>query len=171
MQEVCQNWEEFEGRLLERYGFDASLRLSKREFMEWAESPGKGRNTSVKRFFWLSPLDGIVLNTSRVLLFIKSVNALVRERVGTLPEMDEGLMADWAVVKGVCSRFDKRLEWSDEGPLAAGMVAGRKLEEPILAQMEEMRRWIESGMVPTDVVKGLSGGAALEELTKMVRDL
>ena len=112
-----------------------------------------------------------MLETSQVLLFVKSVNALDRERVGPLLETDEGLTTDWAVVKGVCNRFDKRLEWSDEGPLAAGMATGRKLEEPILAQMEEMRRWIESGMVPTDVVKGLSGGAALEELTKMVRDL
>ena len=41
-----QNWEEFEGRLLERYKFDDSLRLSKREFLEWCDNPGKGRNTS-----------------------------------------------------------------------------------------------------------------------------
>ena len=33
--------EEFEGRLLEKY------ELSKRSFMEWVESPGKGRNASV----------------------------------------------------------------------------------------------------------------------------
>ena len=110
-------------------------------------------------------------DTSWVLLFVKSVNALDQEKVGPLLETDEGLTVDWVVVKGVDSHFDKRCEWREEGPLAAGMVAGRKLEEPILAQMEEMRRWIESGMVPTDVVKGLSGGAALEELTKMVRDL
>ena len=42
-----RNWLEFERRLLERYGFNDSLRLSKREFMEWAESPGEGRNTSM----------------------------------------------------------------------------------------------------------------------------
>ena len=40
-------WEEFESRLLEKYGLDDALRLSKRDFMEWVESPGKGRNTSV----------------------------------------------------------------------------------------------------------------------------
>ena len=39
-------WEEFEGRLLEKYGLDDTLRLSKRGFMEWVESPGKGRNAS-----------------------------------------------------------------------------------------------------------------------------
>ena len=30
----CRNWPEFEGRLLEWYNFNDSLRLSKREFME-----------------------------------------------------------------------------------------------------------------------------------------
>ena len=42
-----RTWEEFEGRLLEKYGLDDALRLSKRDFMEWVESPGKGRNASV----------------------------------------------------------------------------------------------------------------------------
>ena len=42
-----RTWEEFEGRLLEKYGLDDALRLSKRDFMEWVESPGKGRNASM----------------------------------------------------------------------------------------------------------------------------
>ena len=46
VQAACRNLEEFEGRLLERYGYDDSLRLSKREFMDWVESLGKERNTS-----------------------------------------------------------------------------------------------------------------------------
>ena len=37
-----RTWEEFEGRILEKYGLDDTLRLSKRDFMEWVESPGKG---------------------------------------------------------------------------------------------------------------------------------
>ena len=110
----CQTWEEFELRLLEKYGFDDSLRLSRRDFMAWVESPGKGRNTTAllqdfeKRFARLSTLDRTVLETSRVLLFVKSVDVLDREKVGLLLETDEGLTADWAVVKRVCSRFDKR---------------------------------------------------------------
>ena len=43
----CQTWEEFEGRLFKKYGLDNSLRLLKRDFMEWVETLGKGRNTSV----------------------------------------------------------------------------------------------------------------------------
>ena len=39
IQAVCQNWMEFEGRFLKKYGFDDSLQLSKRDFMEWVESP------------------------------------------------------------------------------------------------------------------------------------
>ena len=41
-----------------------------------------------------------MLDTSKVLLFIKSVSkALDREKVGLLLETDEGLTTDWAVVK------------------------------------------------------------------------
>ena len=36
---------------------------------------------------------------------------------------------------------------------------------------EETRDWLETGSTSTNVVKGPSGGAALEELTQMVRDL
>ena len=145
--------------------------------MNWVESPGKDRNTSEllqefeRRFSRLSALDRTVLDTSRMLFFIKSVDALYRERVGPLLETNEGLTTDWAVVKGVCNRFDKRHEWSNEGPLAVSAATGRKLEEPIPARIEETRRWIESGTVPMNVVKGPSGGVALEELTRMVWDL
>ena len=37
-----RTWEEFEGRLLEKYGLDDALRLSKWDFMEWVETPDKG---------------------------------------------------------------------------------------------------------------------------------
>ena len=40
-------WEQFEGRLLKKYGLDDALRHLKRDFMEWVETPDKGRNASV----------------------------------------------------------------------------------------------------------------------------
>ena len=46
VQADCHNWADFEARLLEKYGFDDSLQLSKKDFMDWVESPDKGRNTS-----------------------------------------------------------------------------------------------------------------------------
>ena len=49
-------------------------------------------------------------DTSWVLLFVKSVNALDQESVGPELETDEGLTADWVVVEGGWSRFDKRYE-------------------------------------------------------------
>ena len=156
-------WEVFGERLLEKYGFDDSLRLSKRDFMAWVESPGKGRNTLAllqefeTRFARLSALDWTVLDTSRVLLFVKAVDALDREKVGLLLETDEGLTTDWAVVKGVCSRFDKRQEWSDEGSSAARPVPARQFEEPSPARKEETRSWLETGSASSDVVKGPSG--------------
>ena len=77
----CWTWGEFEARLLEKYGLDDALQLSKRDFMEWVETPGKGRNASAllwefeERFARLSALDRAVLDTSRVLLFVKAVDA------------------------------------------------------------------------------------------------
>jgi hypothetical protein len=42
-----QTWEEFEGRLLEKYGLDDALRLSTHDFMELVETPRKGRSASM----------------------------------------------------------------------------------------------------------------------------
>ena len=115
-----RTWGEFEERLLEKYGLDDVLRLSKRNFMEWVETLGKGRNASAllrefeERFTRLSAHDRTILDTSRVLMFVKAVDVRDREQVGLLLEIDDGLTTDWAVVKRVCSRFDKRREWGDE---------------------------------------------------------
>jgi hypothetical protein len=87
VREECETWEEFEGRLLEKYGHDDALRLSKREFMEWVETPGKKRSASAllrdfeERFARLSTLDRMVLDTSRVLLFAVENQAQRRRTV------------------------------------------------------------------------------------------
>ena len=58
-----RTWEEFEGRLLKKYRLDDVLQLLKRDFMEWVESPDKGRNVSLllrefeERFAQLSELN------------------------------------------------------------------------------------------------------------------
>ena len=146
-----RTWEEFEGRLLEKYGLDDALRLSKRHFMEWVETPDKGRNASAllrefeERFARFLALDRTVLDTSRVLLFVKSVDERDREQVGLLLETEDGLKADWATVKRVCGRFDKRWEWVDRGATGAGSIASRKLEPTPPAQREETRDWLETG--------------------------
>jgi hypothetical protein len=82
--------------------------------MEWVETPGKGRSESAllrefeDRFARLSALDRTVLDTSHVLLFVKSVDVRDRETIISLIETDDGLTADWAMVKRVSGRFDKR---------------------------------------------------------------
>ena len=105
------------------------------------------------------------------MLFVVSVKALDRGSVGPLLETDDGLTTDWAMVKRICSRFEKRREWGDEGPSTSGLVVTRKLEEPFAAQREETRSCLESGEAPTGLAKGPTGGATLEELTQMVCDL
>ena len=68
--------------------------------MEWVETPDKERNALVllrefeERFASLSVLNRTILDTSRVLLFVKSVDERDREQVGLLLETDDGLTAD-----------------------------------------------------------------------------
>ena len=63
-----------------------SLRMSKKDLMEWVESLDNGTNTLAllqefeKRFERLLMLDQTMLDTSKVLLFIKSVDALDRKK-------------------------------------------------------------------------------------------
>jgi hypothetical protein len=171
------SWEEFESRLLEKYGHDDALGLSKRDFMEWVETPGKGRSASTllwefeDRFARLSALDRTVLDTSCVLLFVRSVDVRDRETIGSLLETDDGLTADWAMVKRVCGHFDKRRDWADTGSVGAGAFSAKKVEENPPASREEARWRPDGSSSSTSVAKGPSGGSALEELTQMVRDL
>ena len=145
--------------------------------MEWVETPGKGRNASAlleefeERFARLSALDRTMLDTSCVLLFVKVMDARDRDQVSLLLETEDGLTTNWAVVKRFCSRFDKRREWGEEGSLAARHILTRKFDESSLTRKEETRSWLETGSTLSGVAKGPSEGAALEELTKMVRDL
>ena len=92
---------------------------------------------------------------SKVLLFIKSVDPLDREKVGLLLEADEGPTTDWVVVKGVCGRFNKWWEWNDEGSSMVGPTIRKKLEE-IPTKSEETRRRLKSATTPTDMVKAPS---------------
>ena len=60
-----------------------------------------------------------------------------RELVGLLLETDDELAADWALVKIVCGRFDKRRDWVDKDSSGAGTVAARKIEGPSPVRREE----------------------------------
>jgi hypothetical protein len=171
------SWEEFESGLLEKYGHDDGLRLSKRDFMEWVETLGKGKSASAllwefeDRFARLSALDRTVLDTSRVLLFVKSVDVRDRETIGSLLETDDGLTTDWAMVKRVCGRFDKRRDWADADSVGARAIPAKKVEENPPTRKEETRRWTDGGSSSTGLAKGPSGGSALDELMQTVRDL
>ena len=78
----------------------------------------------------LSALDRTILDTSRVLVFVKIVDVWDREQVGLLLETDDGLTANWAVVKRVYARFEKRRERGDDCSSPARPVLARKFEEP-----------------------------------------
>ena len=130
----CRNWADIEGRLLEWYIFDDSLRLLKKDFMDWVDSPGKGRNLSTllqefeSLFTRLSTLDRTVLDTSKVLLFVKSFDFLIRDNVGLLLETNEGLTVDLAMVKEVCGLIDKWRNWTYKGSSVVGPTAETRAE-------------------------------------------
>ena len=133
--------------------------------MEWVVSVGEGRNTSMllqefeRRFTRLSALDQTVLDTSKVLLFINSVDPLYREKVGLFLEIDDGLTIDWAVVKRVCSRFDKRREWNDAGPLATGGIDSEMVER----NMKVAQVWCGSDRRGQGPIQGRNSGRANED--------
>ena len=56
------------------------------------------------------------------------------------------------------------------GSSTVGMTLETRAEL-VPTRTEEMRRWLESSQAPNNVVARPFEGAALEELTKMVRDL
>ena len=76
-------------------------------------------------FTRLSTLDRTVLDTSKILLFIKVVDARDREKVDLLLETDNELTTDWVAVKRVYNCFDKRREWNDRGSLSGQTYGGR----------------------------------------------
>ena len=144
--------------------------------MDWVNNPDKGQNASAvlqdfeSMFARLSRLDRTVLETSKVLFFVTSFDSRVRESVGLLLETNWGLMTDWAIVKEVCSRIDKRRDWKEKGSSSVGPAVEIRAE-PTPIRAEVSRRWPEPGPPPANVVTGPTGGAGLEELTRMVRDL
>ena len=81
--------------------------------MDWVDNPSKGRKTSTllqefeSQFARVSTLDQTMLDTSKVLLFVKSFDLLDRDNVDLLLETNDDLTVDWAVVKGVCGRINK----------------------------------------------------------------
>jgi hypothetical protein len=111
--------------------------------MEWVETPGKGRNASAllrefeERFARLLALDRTVLDRSCVLLFVKLVDARDQEKIGLLLETDDGLTADWAVVKRFSGRFDKQCNWAETNLVGAGAVTVKKVKVTPPARREE----------------------------------
>ena len=90
--------------------------------------------------------------------------------MGLLLETNDGLIINWAKIKGVCGWIDKRRDWKEKGSLPAGPTVETRAElSP--TRVKEMRRWLELGQPLANVVAGPSGGAGLEELTRMVGDL
>ena len=41
-----RDWGEFAEEVLEKYNYDDSLRLSRKDFMNWVNNPDKGQNAS-----------------------------------------------------------------------------------------------------------------------------
>ena len=143
-----RNWVDFEGRLLIRCIFNDSLRLSKKYFIDWVNNSSKGWNASTllqefdSRFARLSTLDQTMLDTSKVLLFVKSFDLLDCDNVALLLETKLGLTISYIAVKGVWSRNFKQQEWKDAGSSIVSLTRETRAELA-LARIEETRRWLE----------------------------
>ena len=61
-----------------------------------------------------------MLETSKVLFFVTLFDSRVWKSVGLLLETNRGLTIDWATVKEVCSRIDKRRDWKEKGSSSVG---------------------------------------------------
>ena len=46
IQAGCRDWAEFSEEVLEKYSYDDSLRLSRKDFMDWVNIPDNGQNAS-----------------------------------------------------------------------------------------------------------------------------
>ena len=78
-----------------------------------------------------------MLDTNKVMLFVKSVDLLDCKMVGLLLEVDKGLTTHRVAVKRVSGT---RHNWNDAGPSTTGLAAGKKREEPIPTWSEGMRQ-------------------------------
>ena len=83
-----------------------------------------------------------MLDMSKVLLFVKSLDMRDCESVGLLLETNDGVTVDWTVVKGVCGMIDKHSDWKEKGFLSAGLAVETRAE-PISTLVKETRRWLE----------------------------
>ena len=81
------------------------------------------------------------------------------------------MKVDWAVVKSVCSYFNKWRDWNDEGTSSTSPIT-KGVTGEVPTRSDKTRRRVDTDLVaPANISSGPSGGAALEELTKIVRDL
>ena len=46
MQAGSRDWAEFAEGVLEKYSYDDSFRLTRKDFMDWVNTPGKGQSAS-----------------------------------------------------------------------------------------------------------------------------
>ena len=73
--------------------------MTKKDLMDWVESSNKELSASAtlhefeQRFDRLPALDKTILDSNKVLLFIKSVDEKDRRDLGLLLENDEGLIS------------------------------------------------------------------------------
>jgi hypothetical protein len=146
-------WEVFERQWISDYAIKDSTRMTQRDLNARVESTRKNMSTSAicneseRRFARLSALDQVLLTSAKVLVFLKAVDSQYRETLGALLEDvsgPNGLNADWAEVKKICSRFNMRRQWRgdtrvvDDAPQAS-LVQERTPAKSDQAPQREMR--------------------------------
>ena len=75
-----------------------------------------------KCFACLSALNQTILDTRKILLFIKSIGMMDREKVGLRLETDDRRTTDMTIVKRVYGYFDKQQDWNNKQLSTVGLV-------------------------------------------------
>ena len=90
--------------------------------------------------------------------------------MGLLLETNNQLTTDCAIMKRVCSCFDKRRKWNDKGSSIRQTFTRKAMVG--LTRAKTTRGPANMGPAPaTNIVEGSSRGSTIAELTKMVRSL
>ena len=138
--------------------------------MDWVDSSNKMLSANAtfqeleERFGRLSTVNQTIIDSTKVLLFIKVADMKDQMELGLLLENVDGPITNWIAVKRDCGRFDKHYKWGN-GPNSYPI-------SPIERRIQDERNLAHTGpRQGNEVIERSIGGTTSDELRDMVQDL